>query len=296
MGSGEDVACQLVRIVHRLPKGGLLVMEEIETGLHPAAQRNLVRFLLELCWEKHLQVICSSHSQAVLECVPADARILLVRHGSALQPRYGVSVAEAMSEMAEIPVAELSVYVEDELARDLLLKALPASIRQRVRITTSGSWEDVVRFLAMFRRDPSLGHVAGIMDGEQQGQDAEHDKSLTRYLGGKITDADRGWFVERHSYLPGKVSPERYLYALGTDPAFREHLASELDAELAIVEDFFHGPTPTNPKNLAYDLGQRVGLDQDQTEAVLIASAVRCRPDDFRPLVGFLQSRLDAEA
>jgi hypothetical protein len=185
--------------------------------------------------------------------------------------------------------------VEDDLARNLLLKALPASIRQRVRITTSGSWEDVIRFLAMFRRDPSLGHVAGIMDGEQQGQDAEHDKSLSRYLGGKITDADRGWFMERHSYLPGKVSPERYLYALGTDPAFRERLASELNAELAILEDFFHGPAPTNSKNLAYDLGQRVGLDQDQTEAVLIASSVRCRPDDFRPLVDFLQSRLDAE-
>ena len=29
-----------------------LVIEEIKTGLPPAAQRNLVRFLLELCWEK----------------------------------------------------------------------------------------------------------------------------------------------------------------------------------------------------------------------------------------------------
>ena len=187
------------------------------------------------------------------------------------------------------------MYVEDELACHLVLKALPASIRRRVRVKTCGSWEDVIRFLAMFRRDPSLGHVAGILDGERQGQEAEHDKSLSRYLGGNITDVDRGWFVERLCYLPGRVSPESYLCALGTDPTFREHLASELNAELAIVEDFFHGPAPANPKALAYDLGQRVGLDQDQTEAALITSAIRCRPDDFRPLVGFLQSRLDAE-
>jgi hypothetical protein len=295
MGSGEDVACQLVRIVHRLPKGGLLVIEEIETGLHPAAQRNLIRFLLELCWEKHLQIICSSPSQCVLECVPADARIHLVRHGSTLQPRYRVSVSEAISEMAEFPVSELSVYVEDECTRHLVLKALPASIRQRVRVTTCGSWEDVIRFLAMVRRDPSLGHVAGILDGERQGQEAEHAKTLCRYLGGTITDADRDWFIERHSYLPGGVSPEYYLCALGTDPAFREQLASELNAELEVVEDFFRGPAPANPHALAYNLGQRVGLDQDQTEAALITSAICCRPDDFRPLVGFLQSRLDAE-
>jgi hypothetical protein len=99
----------------------------------------------------------------------------------------------------------------------------------------------------------------------------------------------------RHSYLPGGVSPEYYLCALGTDPAFRKQLASELNAELEVVEDFFRGPTTTYPKALAYNLGQRVGLDEDQTVAALVTSAVRCRSDDFRPLVGFLQSRLEAE-
>ena len=71
--------------------------------------------------------------------MPAEARLLLVRHGPTLQPRYRVSVGEAMSEMAELPVAELSVYVEDEVARNVLLKVLPASVRQRVRVTTCGS-------------------------------------------------------------------------------------------------------------------------------------------------------------
>jgi hypothetical protein len=111
-----------------------------------------------------------------------------------------------------------------------------------------------------------------------------------------MTAEDRGWFMERHSYLPGGVSPEHYLHVLGTDPTFREHLASELNAELAVVDSFFQGPTSSNPHALAYNLGQRVGLDEDQTETALVASALRCRPDDFRPLVGFLQSRLEAEA
>ena len=83
-----------------LPEEDSCLFEEIATGLHPAAQRNLVRFLLELSWEKHLQVSSSAQSQAVLECVPADARIFLVRHGLALRPRYGVSATVRRSAMS----------------------------------------------------------------------------------------------------------------------------------------------------------------------------------------------------
>jgi hypothetical protein len=201
-----------------------------------------------------------------------------------------------MSEMADLKVEELSVYVEDELAQNFLLKALPAIIRQRVRITTCGSWEDVIRFLAMFRRDTSLGHAAGILDGKRQGQETEHDKAFCRYLGGAMTNEDQNWLNDRLRYFPGGTSPENYPCALGTDPSFREHLAAELNADLRIVDDFFRGPSPANLHDLPYNLGQRVGLDENRTEVALVASAVRCRPDDFRPLIGFLQSRLEAEA
>jgi hypothetical protein len=295
MGSGEDVACQLARIVHRLPQGGLLIIEEIEVGLHPAAQRNLMRQLLDLCWEKRLQVICSSHSQAVLECVPAEARVLMVRHGSTLQPRYAVSVGEAMSDMAMLPVSELVVYVEDELARNLLLRALPANIRQRVRVTTCGSWEDVIRFLATFRRDPTLGPVAAILDGDRQEQDAEHVDSFRRYLGGGMTDHDRKWLTDRVSYLPGAAPPESYLRALGTAPTFRESLAVELNADAGVVEEFFRGPLSGDDHSLAYNLGLRVGLDHGQTEAALVGAAIRSRHADFQPIVAFLQQRLAVE-
>jgi hypothetical protein len=209
MGSGEDVSCQLARIVHRLPKGSLLVVEEIETGLHPAAQRNLIRQLLDFCDEKHLQVICSSHSQAVLECVPAEARVLLVRSGATLQPRYEVSVSEAIRDVAELRIPELPVYVEDEAARTLLLEALPWDIRQRVRITTCGTWNDVIRILATFRQDPDLGGAVGILDGDRRGRDNEHVEAFRRCLGGTVTEEDQRWLVDHLCSLPGDTSPDQ---------------------------------------------------------------------------------------
>jgi energy-coupling factor transporter ATP-binding protein EcfA2 len=295
MGSGEDVACQLTRIVHRLPRGSLLIIEEIETGLHPAAQRNLIQQLLKLCDEKYLQVICSSHSQAVLECVPAMARVLLKRHGSTLQPCYGVSVGEAMSDMAVQSVPELSVYVEDDLAHSLLLMALPADIRQRVRVTTCGSWADVIRFLAVFRRDPKLGAVAGILDGDRVGKDNEHIRVFRDCPGGTTTDEGQEWLTTRLYCLPGTASPERYLCTLGTDATFREYLASALKADRAVVDDFFQSPPTSDSHNLSYDLGQRVGLGPEQTETVLVAAASHCKSEDFQPIIEFLQSRLQAE-
>src|SRR5713101_5998428 len=167
MGSGEDVTCELAQIIHRLPNKGLLIIEEIETGLHPAAQRKFVQQLLQLCSDKKIQVICSSHSQVIMESVPAEARVLLVRQGATVLPRYRVTVAEAISDMTEQSTAELSLYVEDDLAKTLVEECLSAEVRTRVRITHCGSWEAVIRFLAAYRKDPGLGHVVGILDGDR---------------------------------------------------------------------------------------------------------------------------------
>ena len=46
-GSGEIVAMELLRV--DLPKYGLVLIDEIESSLHPRAQRRLVRDLAELC-------------------------------------------------------------------------------------------------------------------------------------------------------------------------------------------------------------------------------------------------------
>lgn len=196
--------------------------------------------------------LASTWAQAVLECVPAEARVLMVRHGSTLQPRYAVSVGEAMSDMAMLPVSELVVYVEDELARTLLLRALPASIRQRVRVTTCGSWEDVIRFLATFRRDPTLGPVVALLDGDRHGKDAEHVDAFRRYLGGSMTENNRNWLTDRVHYLPGAAPPESYLRTLGTEPTFRAILAAELNADPMVVDEFFHGPLSGDEHSLAY--------------------------------------------
>ena len=292
-GSGEDIACCMSRILDRLPNDSLLVIEEIETGLHPAAQRNLVKHLLQLCWSKRIQVVCSSHSAAILESVPAEARVLLVRHGPTLQARYAVTVPEAVSDLQEVPVAELVVYVEDEVALALLQEALPAQLRTRVRIVTCGSWEDVIRFLATFRRDTDLGSAIAVLDGDRDGQNNEHESAFRRHLGGNIDDDDMEWLRERMTYLPGAVPPEQWLNTLGSEEEFRETVASEVNAERHIIDGFFSAPTPENHHSLPYRLSQRIGTDAARALTALVSAAVTTKADDFESIVDFVRSHLD---
>ena len=60
MGAGEDSLIALLAQLSQLPKGSLVVIDEVETALHPAAQRKLVEALLQLSWERKLQIIGST--------------------------------------------------------------------------------------------------------------------------------------------------------------------------------------------------------------------------------------------
>jgi hypothetical protein len=295
MGSGEDVACELTEIIHALPPRSLLVIEELETGLHPAAQRRLVRQLLQLCWDKKLQIICSSHSQTVMESVPADALVLLVREGTNLLPRYGVTVNEAISDMIEQPRPELAVYVEDTLAKTLVEESLPAVMRTRVRITHCGSWQDVIRFLAVYRKDTGLGHAVGILDGDRREKENEHLDTFKNSLGGNLNDNDKEWLQKRLIMLPGTTPPEVYLRQIGiTETGYRERAAQQLNADVTALNDFFSVPLSADHHNLGYDLGQRVGLDPSRVEIALCKAAAECRASDFESLRSFLSARLGA--
>src|SRR5579872_5490476 len=63
-GSGEMMATELLQA--DLPKYGLVLIDEIESSLHPRAQRRLIRDLAEQCRQREFQAVISTHSPYVL--------------------------------------------------------------------------------------------------------------------------------------------------------------------------------------------------------------------------------------
>lgn len=124
-GAGETTIMEFLQ--RDLPKYSLVVIDEIESSLHPRAQRRLMRDLADKCRENELQVILSTHSPSVLEELPLRARAYIM-----LEPTrgrtivYGVSPEFAMTKMDELPHYEIDRYVEDDRAGRMLIEILSA--------------------------------------------------------------------------------------------------------------------------------------------------------------------------
>lgn len=293
-GSGEDISCLITRAIDNLPKFGLMVIEEVEMGLHPSAQRSLAARLLEACLDKEIQVICTSHSSDFLAAVPSSARVLLSKNDVDLDVRYGVTVGEATTDLLGVPEVEMVVCVEDRVAESLVLELTPSRTRTRIRVVRCGSWEDVLRHLASYQRDPCLGKAIGILDGDRRDKDGEHFGRFKEHIGGQMAEDQKTWLTSRLCYLPGSDPPEAWLWQLGTSSeTYLLELASQMNADRHDIRAFFEEPQPTNLHHLPYLLAQRVGHKPDSTLSGLSKAAVRDRADELQDVLSFVQSQLD---
>jgi predicted ATPase len=130
-GAGEYT---IVELFSRYPmkKNGLILIDEVETSLHPRAQRRLVRDLADKCRELELQIILTTHSPFVLEEFPPEARCYILQSQNQKQVVFGVSPEFAMTQMDEDPHPESDLYVEDERAKIILREILVAHAPEMV--------------------------------------------------------------------------------------------------------------------------------------------------------------------
>jgi len=126
-GGGQTTIAEFLRVDP--DQYGLLLIDEIETSLHPRAQRRLIRDLAELCRERDLQIIVTTHSPYILAELPLEARLYLMRGQSGRHIMTGVSPEFAMTKMDEFPHPECEIYVEDDRARTMLREIIVAHSR-----------------------------------------------------------------------------------------------------------------------------------------------------------------------
>ncbi|MBF0160222.1 MAG: AAA family ATPase [Magnetococcales bacterium] len=78
MSAGERAILRLSKDISGL-RHALILIDEIEAGLHPYTQQQVMLELQRLALRNNLQVLVTSHSPVVLESVPVDGRIFLER-------------------------------------------------------------------------------------------------------------------------------------------------------------------------------------------------------------------------
>lgn len=188
-GAGETTIMEFLQ--RDLPKHSLVVIDEIESSLHPRAQRRLMRDLADRCRENELQVILSTHSPYILEELPLEARAyIMVGPAGEREIVYGVSPDFAMTKMDELPHYEIDLYVEDERAGRMLMEILAAH-----------DPDLALACQAIPYGASSVGHALGIMVDENR-----FTQKACVFLDGD-RGPSRGCIV-----LPGEDAPERVVF------------------------------------------------------------------------------------
>jgi predicted ATPase len=195
-GAGESSSLDLMGILQNVADNSLVLIDEVEASLHPKAQRRLIKTLLGLCRKKTLQLVITTHSRYILEELPAEARILLLK-GRDIQIVYGASPEYCLSSIDEKIHPELAIFVEDRSAAVLLREILARWDREnnthlisRTDIVPVGP-ANVVTTLDTLGQQRTLRYPClGIVDADCQ------DAGTALRLPGRITAPERGVFAD----------------------------------------------------------------------------------------------------
>lgn len=186
-GAGETTSTEFLKA--DFPKNGLILIDEIESSLHPRSQRRLIRDLAEICRDREIQILLTTHSSAILEELPLEARLYVMQTvGGGRQVISSVSPQFAMTKMDDESYPECDLYVEDRAATAMLGEILAyhaKDIFPRCQIIPYGA--------------ASVGYALGQMVNK-------FPRPSVVYLDGDMRKAD-GCVL-----LPGGDAPERVVF------------------------------------------------------------------------------------
>jgi len=210
MGAGENACIGLIYEVICAGKGALIVVDEIELGLHIQAQIKLVNELKKICKTNHCQIVFSTHSKDVLDCLPPEGRIFVGRSDSKTEIIQGVSSELAFGKLSGKSSNELHVFVEDKVAKAFIETVVPKNIRERIHVVPIGQADAIYRQMAAYYREGKENFVA-FLDGDQRTTKASGHSKIKNELGDKWTRSQEEFetFIEpRLNYIPGDKWPE----------------------------------------------------------------------------------------
>lgn len=261
MGAGENALFEIFSTLYSAGEGALLVMDEIELGLHAEAQRRLIERLKKACLDLHAQVICTTHSKEIFECLPNDARFYIESVGGTTKVSQGISSEFAFAKLSSINGTEIDILVEDEVAKAILLATLPAALRSRAKFLVVGSATALARQLAAVyvRKDPKP--ILAIFDGDQHARENDNLKHAAN-MAENPRDDFADWYRDRIVYLPGDSWPEEWLLQKGSEVVIQ--MASVLGTDEAKLCDVIEYGRQAGKHNEFHEIAGHLGLERYQ--------------------------------
>lgn len=207
MSSGERTILRISKDISNL-ENALVLIDEVDTGLHPYTQQQTMLELQRCALRQKLQIIVASHSPVILESVPAEGRVFLDRDletGEVRRaPLYRDIFQKALFGQSQ---DRLSILCEDEVAEGVIrgvLDVLNVKMGLRPedvfvgRNTGIGEFPGHVRALGKFGK---LADFVLVLDGDSRSME-NRLKEEARKFGEPLQPL----------FLPGNGPPEKWLW------------------------------------------------------------------------------------
>ena len=293
MAAGERAILRLSREIAQL-EGALVLIDEVEAGLHPWVQQLLMLQLQQLALRNDLQVVVTTHSPVVLDSVPAHGRVFLERDDTGrvgVRPPYRDVVQNALYGRS---ADALSLLCEDSAAEGILQGVFDVLLpregirRESVRVGRDTGANEFPMHATAFRKFGQIRNFVFVLDGDKRGTDLER----------RIRD--RAGSDVPVFFLPGDEAPEMWIWntlrgnlgegatELGLDPDDLAERMNRLDAIYDTAADRPGEIAKTKLHELA-EPHARTGPDLGR--AVARCEAAR-KASDIQPLLEGLKAAL----
>ena len=294
MAAGERAVLRLSQQIAQL-QGALVLIDEVEAGLHPWVQQLLLLQLQQLALRNDLQVIVTTHSPVVLDSVPSYGRIFLERDETgrvAVRPPYRDVVQNALYGRSG---ETLSLLCEDDAAEGVLRGVFDVLLprrrirRESVRIGRDTGADEFPAHAKAVRKFGRLDDFVFVLDGDQRGGDMER----------KIRSA-----AERDVpvlFLPGRDAPEVWVWEMlrlhreavaGELRIPANELAERMNRQDAVFSSASDGPSEIAKAKLR-GLSEPVGCDVPEVCRIVARLEVERTDSDLQPLVERLEDALE---
>ncbi len=279
MGAGENAVFSLLIELFSAGKGCMLVIDEIELGLHESAQRRLINELKKLCVELKCQILCSTHSSTILEKLPPEGRFYLENTMSETNIIPAISPEYAIGKLSAGAKKELTIYTEDQVGQNILEGFLPNDLLRRVHIVPIGSDQAVLKQLAAAYRDHNYACLA-FCDGDKRNCYETAVKQVRNHLESLVNSDFEEWISKRLKYLPGDMWPEKYLLeVLNNNMIVRKELSERWRMDGTFDDEIIDQAISAGKHSEFYMLAQQLNLDESQVRMDVIRAVADVVPN-----------------
>jgi predicted ATPase len=281
-GAGESSVIRMAIALESVAENSLVLIEEIENGLHPVATVRIVEYLIELAGRRKIQAIFTTHSNDALRPLP-DKAIWAAVNGQLFQGKLDIGSLRAISGQVD---SKLVIFVEDAFAKtwtEEILRSVPGIAMDAIGVHSMEGDGTAVKVCKSHNLDPTVQQPAiCLIDGDSKQIDSASDNILR---------------------LPGE-SPESYIF--DEVIAKLDVVAGELSVALLRpyeeherVKQIILSTRNTNrdPHLLFSQVGKSLGLiPEPRVVEAFIATWVRAYPEEVQRILCTFASKLPKES